>query len=394
MSKNPTGAAQQSLSGADNPEPASKRRDQKSTSEPPKLQSTYPQALALGKPALPLPLNPIPPKPGVPAPLIPSRAAEQHHGANEKTILNLPRSSTDKGEPPGGVPAGFRTDGSTYTCADPCVRATAEKPKGSSRKHAIRYLNHLPTIHISCGDLTSVPGAARFQKLENQQQTFLGSLEAGQGHRNLRTQRRTIGTSAHIMPTPRCDSGVVGSRSSWKVPGDSLTEFLTIHNFAIFLSRSHDASGCITCKIILKHSQQLKNRMILMDSLDSLTVFLTNALWRFFLVEKITYPTNTISKNKLKHGISIIHGFNQQLKNRTILMDSLDSLTDFLTNVFWRFFLVEKITYSTNTRSKNKLKHGTWISHGSNDPPRCTRPHRELEGTFQAALSIYNSDQG
>ena len=96
-----------------------------------------------------------------------------------------------------------------------------------------------------------------------------------------------------------------------------------------------------------------------MDSLESLTDFLTNACWRFFLVEKSTYPTNTIPTNKLKHGTSVIHGSNQQLQNHTIIMNSLESLTDFLTNACWRFSLVEKITYSTNTISKNKLKHGT-----------------------------------
>ena len=394
MSKNPTGAAQQSPSGANNSEPASMRQDQKSNPKPSKLQSSSLQVLALGKPALPLPLNPIPPKPGVPAPLIPSRAAEQHHGANERITLSPSRSCPDEGEPPGGVPAGLRTDGSAFSCADPSVRATGEKPKGPSRKHAARNLNPSAMILISCGTLTSVSGAARFQKLQNQQQTFLGSLEAVQRHRNLPTHRRTIGTSAHIMPTPRCDSGVVGSRSAWKVPGDSLTEFLTIHNFAFFLSKILGPSRCIMYKIIVKQSQQLKNHTSLMDSLESLTDFLTNARLEIFLVEKSTYPTNTRSKNKLKHGTSVIHGSNQQLKNHTILMDSLESLTDFLTNVCWRFFLVEKITYPTNTISKNKLKHGTSVIHGSNDSSRCTRTPRGLEGTFQATLSIYNSDQG
>ena len=91
MSKNPAGAAQQSPTGTNNTQPAPKRQDQKSTPEIPKPSATYAQVLALGKPAIPMPLNPIPPKPGVPAPLIPSRAAEQHHGANEKNKKNPSR---------------------------------------------------------------------------------------------------------------------------------------------------------------------------------------------------------------------------------------------------------------------------------------------------------------
>ncbi len=111
MSKNPAGAAQQSPTGTNNTQPAPKRQDQKSTPEIPKPSATYAQVLALGKPAIPMPLNPIPPKPGVPAPLIPSRAAEQHHGANEKNKKNPsrkhkqpspgpPEAVTPKGAPP------------------------------------------------------------------------------------------------------------------------------------------------------------------------------------------------------------------------------------------------------------------------------------------------------